>query len=329
MNPATSPAAEEQAALWAARLDGSELSAADHAALDTWLAADPVHRGLLSSYCQFSADLEQQLPLLEGIRERLAETSTATYTARPSLWLRRPIWAGAMLAAVAAVAVILWSSRPQNRFQNLGAPVGARQTATLADGSQLELNAGTSASAEITKQARHVRLTAGEAFFQVTKDPARPFIVETPSGSVRVTGTQFNVRTEAGGFEVTVLDGSVQARPGDTGAARALGAGDQLALADARLDVRHLSARQLADTLAWRAGQVVFDGTPLREALQRFARYHGRNLSAADEVASLLVGGRYSLDDLDGFLFALESFLPVKVTRALDGSIRVEPASRS
>ncbi len=67
--------AEEQATLWAARLDGSVLSADQRIALDAWLTADPAHRVLLSSYCQFSADLEQQMPLLAGIKGLPADTS--------------------------------------------------------------------------------------------------------------------------------------------------------------------------------------------------------------------------------------------------------------
>ena len=62
------PAAEQQASLWAARLDGSVLSATDRLALDEWLSAHPDHRALLSGYCQFSADLEHKFPLIEGIR---------------------------------------------------------------------------------------------------------------------------------------------------------------------------------------------------------------------------------------------------------------------
>ena len=40
--------------------------------LASWLEADPARRLLLSSYCQFSADLEQQLPLLAGIKDEFA-----------------------------------------------------------------------------------------------------------------------------------------------------------------------------------------------------------------------------------------------------------------
>lgn len=326
MNRLPSPSvAEEQASLWAARLDGSTLSAADRDALDAWLEADPANRVLLSSYCQFSANLEQQLPLLAGIKDGLADIPPTAKQTRSLPWLSRPILAGMALTAVAVAAVILWQGRPQNHFQNLAAPVGGRHTATLADGTQIELDAGTAVTVELTRESRRVRLAAGEAFFAVAPDPARPFHVETPAGSVRVTGTQFNVRTDASTtFEVTVIQGAVQVRPGGSGASRALGAGDRLTDTDGRFTLQHLKEKELADTLAWRTGHVVFNGTPLGEALRRFARHHGRNLSASPEAATLRVGGRHSLDDLNGFLTELEKVLPVRVSHGTDGAIRVE-----
>ncbi|SDS25190.1 FecR domain-containing protein [Opitutus sp. GAS368] len=327
MKPAHHPSAlaEEQASLWAARLDGSALSAADRTALDTWLATDPVHRALLSSYCQFSADLEQQLPLLAGIRDELAESQTVAKTERALPWLSRPLWAGAALMAAAVLAaVFLWPARPQNQFQNLATPIAQRQSVTLIDGTRVELNAQTALVVELGGEARRVRLAAGEAFFHVSKDPARPFYVETPAGSVRVTGTQFNVRTDShSALEVTVLEGSVQVRPGG-GTPRALAAGDQLVRTADQVAVIPLSAGQLNNALAWRQGLTVFAGTPLREALGRFARYHGRSLNASDAAASHHVGGTYSLDDLDGFLAGLEDTMSLRVTRGLDGSIQVD-----
>ena len=67
MNPSAAspdPKVDEHAAHWAARLDGSVLSATDHRKLDAWLAQHPNHRTQLSAYCQLSADLEQALPAL-------------------------------------------------------------------------------------------------------------------------------------------------------------------------------------------------------------------------------------------------------------------------
>ncbi|HEX2862087.1 MAG TPA: FecR domain-containing protein [Lacunisphaera sp.] len=320
-----SAATEEQASVWAARLDGSVLSASDRIELDRWLAADPSHRALLSTYCQFSADLERQLPLIAGIRDEVTEIPTAAQTARPFSWLRRPLLAGAMLAAAAAVAVILWQGRPQNHFQNLTSPVAQRHEVTLADGTRVELNAGTALTVELTPDTRRVRLAGGEAFFQVSKNPERPFLVETPSGTVRVTGTRFSVRADSvTSLEVIVEEGSVQVRPGDK-PAQSLQAGDRLVRELDRVTVSPLSATQLSDALAWRQGQVVFDGTPLREALARFARYHGRSLTASDTIATQGVGGRYSLDDLEGFLDGIEDSMDLRFTHGVDGAVHLEP----
>lgn len=318
------PVTDEQAALWAARLDGSVLSAADRTALDAWLDADPAHRTALSAYCQFSADLEQQLPLLEGIKDGPAGIPPALTTAQPRPWLRWPLMAGAALSAAAAVALVLWLGRPAAQFAHLATPAAHRSAITLADGTRVELNAQTSLAVELDGRERRVRLAAGEAFFTVHQDAARPFTVETPAGSVRVTGTRFNVRTEAAApLEVTVLEGSVSARPtGANGAAAAplaLAAGDQLAAGT----VTHLSDDALNRALAWRAGRIVFKDTPLREALARFARYHGCGITAAPDVAELRIGSRHNLDDLDGFFSTLEEGMELKVTRNLNGTVLV------
>lgn len=327
MNTAStpSPRSEEQAALWAARLDGSTLTSDDRNALDAWLAADPSHRALLTSYCQFSADLEQQLPLLAGIRDEVAEAQTAAKTTRSLPWLSRPLWAGAALLAVAVLAaVFLWPGDGSVELRNIATAAAQRQNLTLPDGSRVELNAQTALAVDFTAAARRVRLAGGEAFFQVSRDPARPFYVETPAGSVRVTGTQFNVRSESpGALEVTVLEGSVQVQPGGA-AVRDLTHGDRLWREADTVTVTSLSDGKLRDALAWRQGRIVFEGTPLRDALARFARYHGKTITASDAAAAKRVGGSHSLDDLNGFLTSIEAFLPVRVQPGLDGSYRVE-----
>jgi transmembrane sensor len=331
MKPSTwhlDPAADEQAALWAARLDGSVLSAADRAALDAWLSGNPVHRTMLSAYCQFSADLEQQLPLMEGIKAESAGIQPSLQTAQPRPWLRWPALAGVALSAAAAVALGFWLTAPPTQFENIASAVAQRQEVTLADGTRIQLNAQTSLVADLGRSERHVRLASGEAFFAVSKDKSRPFIVETPAGSVRVTGTHFDVRAESpSDLEVTVAEGSVLVRPGNMGGATpspvSLGAGDRFSRGSRGTDVKRLSPAALEDALAWRQGQVVFTDVPLREALACFARYHGRGITATAAAADLHVGGRYSLDDLDGFFTALEQVLPVRVTRDLSGTVQV------
>lgn len=305
---------DEQAAYWAMRLDGSELTAADRARLDAWIAADPANRAALAEYCQLSADLEQQMPLLEGIRDETAETPTAPHAARPSPWLRWPALAGAVLTAAAAVTLLFWVGDRPVHPETLATTVAERRSLALADGSTVELNARTSLTITMERDVRRVRLDNGEAFFAVAKDPDRPFVVETPAGEVRVTGTQFSVHADKeGNFAVTVAEGSVQAAP-IAGPVVPLTARQQFTSGPDRSPATLLlSPEALDDAMAWRRGQAVFRAMPLGDALAHFARYHGRDLGAVGRAAEYKIGGTYRLDDLDGFLRDIQDAFPVRV----------------
>jgi transmembrane sensor len=323
-----SPAADAEAALWAARLEGSTLDAADRTALDTWLAASPTHRALLSSYCQFSADLEWELPALVAAGRVIMPPPAAPRRSWSFKWITT-----SALAAAAAIAVTVWFQSPRIAPQNIATAVAQRQTITLADGTRVELNARTSLQVELGRSERRVRLASGEAFFQVSKDPSRPFIVETPAGSVRVTGTKFNVLAESpNALDVTVAEGSVQVRasatssvPASADAPVALTAGDHLrARAGREVVVEKLSAASLANHLAWRNGYIVFDDVPLSEALARFAHYHGRGITATAAAGEHHLSARFNLDDLDGFFASLSELKPpVQTTRDASGNYQV------
>lgn len=89
--------------------------------------------------------------------------------------------------------------------------VANRQTLALSDGSFADLNAQTQLRTDFRYGRRIVRLSTGEAFFTIVKDLENPFLVETPAGIIRVTGTRFNVRLlEGEQIEVTLLDGAVE-----------------------------------------------------------------------------------------------------------------------
>jgi transmembrane sensor len=320
------PAANAAAARWAVRLKGEPLSAAEQRALDAWLAEHPGHRAELSELCQFSADLERSLPALVADGAFDVERE-ADAVARPA-WRR---WAPAAgLAAAAMVAVGLWFNAPVVAPRAIATPSSHRQSIALADGTRADLNAQTSLKVDFSDEHRRlVHLERGEALFTVAKNPDRPFIVETPGGRVRVTGTVFNVRTDASGrLEVSVIEGTVEVQPG-AGAATAaeplrLGIGDQVALETGRVALRRVRPEVAAEAAAWRDGWVVFDAVPLGGALQRFASFHGRTITVAPEIAGERLGGRFCLDDLDGFLKDLERALPaVRVERLADGGARV------
>ena len=331
MNPSSSHSLseiEEQASLWATRLEDGELTEIQCAELDAWLIADPRHRDMLATFCDLSAGLDQVLPHLSALSETDART-TSTVTpieARPSRWW----WLGAGLAAAASLAFFFGPARPPvDQLERIATAIAECRSVSLSDGTVVELNAHTNLVFEATTTERRVRLGSGQAFFAVTKDPSRPFIVDTPLGSVRVTGTAFDVRTvTADSIAVTVAEGAVEVRLGESDLRSAsapiqLSSHSQLSVQDGESEVRQLSAEVLANELAWREGQLALDNAPLREVLDRFAHFHGVGISASSEVSAFALSGRFTLADLDEFLLILETVHPVRVIRDQSGTIRV------
>lgn len=329
-----SPAADEQAALWAVRLEGAPLSPEDHAALQAWLAENGAHAERLAEYRRLSFDLDQQLPALAkagGMAFPSAPAPVFDRSGRKWSWILGLAGVGA--AAVLAVAV--WRGHGANLPELVLTPNGSRRSFTMADGTQIELNAATRLLIERSSVERRVRLDDGEAFFHVAKDRNRPFVVETPGGSVRVTGTVFDVRSESPGqLEVTVVEGSVQVRPlaGDgsaLGEATTLKAGDRLSATRQGVALVALSSEDVQNALAWRQGKAVFVNVPVRDALETFARYHPEKLTVTAAAAQEKVGGVYHLDDLDGFLAGLErnAGFHLRINRAADGSVQVSQQS--
>jgi transmembrane sensor len=321
---APDPEAEDQASLWAVRLEGSHLTDSDRAELDSWLAGDPSRRPLLSSYCSLSARLDILVPELAAAGA--VEMPPAPARARTAWNPWKVAIAGMAVAGLAAAAVFL--ARPGGRPQTLSTPSGQRGEFTLSDGSRVELNANTSITVENGRSERRIRLSDGEAFFVVSKDKSRPFIVDTPAGSVRVTGTIFNVLTEAASqLDVTVVEGSVQVRPDDPSGALGdptmLTAGGVLTSEKGVVSLASKSAADVDDALAWRQGKIVCNAMPVSEALARFAHYHGRVMTVTAAAGAKRAGGQYSLGNLDEFLDYLKEGLNLSVVRETDGSVRV------
>ncbi|MBL9205688.1 MAG: FecR domain-containing protein [Opitutaceae bacterium] len=317
---------DDEAIHWATRLDGGDLTPDERARLDAWLAGDPAGRWRLAHYQQFYAQLHGTLPAMAAAGALDPVTVPA---ARPRrFWLRAA--AGIGVAAVLALAGVWWSQRPLR----LVTTTAQRQSVTLSDGTRTDLNARTVLTVAMHRARREVHLEQGEAVFTVTKDVQRPFFVLTAAGTVRVVGTQFNVRAAPSGVvTVTVLEGRVAVQPVDVTGRELpppplLVAGDRLRIDPATGGVQTDRPQGVEDVTAWREGRVVFLGTPLGEALERFADYHDRSLTAAPEAATLSLGGRYTLDDLDHFLASLERALPVRVLPTSGGGLRVVVRAR-
>ncbi|MEO6243832.1 MAG: FecR domain-containing protein [Opitutaceae bacterium] len=341
MSPESQPsdkfaAIEAAAAAWLARRD-RQLTATEQDEYLEWLRADPRHAHAL-------AFLEKTWGTLDALAEWRPTHSArpnpdllAGPRPRPGARLLRWSFAAAGLAAACFVAFSIL--RPSLREPAASVRViPSPERITLADGSVVELNQGGKIAPEFTPETRRVRLLQGEAHFTVTKNSARPFIVEADGVAVRAVGTAFGVRQAGGTVEVLVTEGKVQverptfpaiAAPAVTVAPAAptpLVAGER-AVVDTRTPaaapvVATVSADEIARALAWQGVRLEFKGLPLAEVVAEFNLRNRQQLVVADiATGRLRVGGNFRADNVDGFVRLLEVSFGVTALRRDDGAL--------
>lgn len=155
---------------------------------------------------------------------QLAKTEVITTEEIPVIQVRshrKYLYAISSAAAVLVLIIAGWlyyspgttSSVPEVKTQNLVAENGSRTRTILPDGSTVWLNAGShiSFNEDFSGKTREVTLD-GEAYFDVIKQPQRPFIVHVAGYDIRVLGTAFNVKsyTTDKTLETTLIRGLVQ-----------------------------------------------------------------------------------------------------------------------
>lgn len=168
--------------------------------------------------------------------------------------------------------------------------VVAPERRTLPDGSVVDLKPGANLRVDFTAAERRVVLLAGEAYFQVAKNPHRPFVVSTHGVAVRAVGTAFTVGCGERAVEVVVTEGIValespaapdNARPQPTQMAAGESAVVDVGVAAAPT-VQSLSAAVLTQRLAWRVPRLQFSGTPLAEVVALFRQHGGVEIALAE-----------------------------------------------
>ncbi len=309
MSPSASEI-DEEAALWAVRIDARGADAEQDPELEAWLAGDPRRAGAL---------LRAQAAISFLDRGRALAGSTPLQS--PSSNRRALIMAGAVLAALAGGG--LWRLRPQR----LNTGLGEIRRVPLADGSMVAINTSSALEVDLKPKAREISLKQGEAWFQVAKDPERPFVVAAGPVRVRAVGTAFSVHRreqEASGVDIMVTEGVVEAWVEGVDAPRhRLAAGDRLVLGGAAATPVAESASDIERSLAWRNGEIALDGESLDEAAKLFNRYNSRQIVIEDpDLAKERFVGLFQTNAPESFASAVAATLGAKV-RVDEQAIRI------
>ena len=311
----TAEANEESAARWVARLDRAGDDARLRAELDAWLAGDERRQGAWFRAQTAWRMLDRASVLRGGSALAPADGPEADEAPAPAsaaiLSRRRVIWGGAAAASVAAAAIAGFAllRSPAERIETA---VGEIRRVPLADGSMVAVNTASRLAFALRPERRDVAIDAGEAWFQVAHDPARPFLVEAGEVRVQAVGTAFSVRRRADGADVLVTEGVVEAwSAADPANRRRLSAGASAFVSDAGGPQRIAMASADVDrSLAWRSGQLVFDGDTLGQAAAEFNRYNAVQVRIADPaLAGERFVGRFRTNEPDAFARAAATIL--------------------
>ena len=304
---------KSEAAAWAIRVDAGPLDEARRLELEAWLAGDPRRRG---AFLRAQAGLR----LLDQSRvvSKVVPAPTARTTRRARGFAGVSPRAGWALAAMAAGlgAVVLMPPA----FGGFRTEVGEQRRVALRDGSVAMINTDSSVGVRLAKHQRRITLRRGEAWFQVAKDHARPFVVDAGPVHVRATGTAFSVRREGDDARVVVTEGTVLAwRDGALVPPLAISAGHEAFLAGNAPQPPEAKPSRTEDVLAWRRGEIVLDGGTIASAVEEFNRYNTRKIVLRDPaVGRRTIVGYFLIDQPKQFASAAARMTGSKITEGDD-----------
>ena len=338
----------DEAARWLARIDRG-LRPEEGPQLRAWLQ-DSVNRNVIVESARLSAS-----PEVAGLLSELCPDNPE---------LLKPVRHGrsyikASIAAVVAMSIVViflfalagtmpWLYFGQDRVRapehistTYTTAVGEKREVKLPDSSTVTLNTRSRITVTYSQATRDVNLEYGEASFNVVLNPARPFNVRAGKRAFQSLGTRFIVRIHTpDNVELTVTEGEVKVvyapprwpetpekrRENLTFGEQTLGALETALVEPGYQSVRTLVKGEAEARAAWQRGMIVFDRTPLAEALAEVDRYTNIEFVVADDrLRGIPVAGDFRTGDVDGLLAALRKNFSIDSRRDAQGRIVLTP----
>ena len=304
------PEQERTALQWLSVLH-DQPDSGDQATFSRWLHADPAHA---EAYAQ--AQVVWELSEVAGntlaneealVMQRYLSQMNVSRRHRLARWSSGLAVAACLLLMVGVFAG--W--QPMRWLNDLGADYvsapGQVRTLTLADQSEVTLGADSAIAVNFSGNERHVELRRGVAFFHVTHT-GQPFVVDADGGVARVLGTEFEVRLQPGGAQVTVLSGRVGVKADQQAPQQILTADQQVAYAAGTADTVH-RVDSLAQ-LGWRTGWLTYYKTPLADVVADLKRYYpGQIVLLNAQLGERRISGSFPSQDPQTVINSLQGVL--------------------
>ena len=190
-----------------------------------------------------------------------------------------------------------------NTINQIIVPFGHLHSVTLSDGTRVQLNAGSRLvfPAEFSGKTREVYLK-GEGYFEVFKNPDKPFIVKTDFFDTKVLGTVFNISAYEGEqiASAVLVEGKVVVLQknklfGTLDKNLSPGQGCFYSSESKTSEVRKVD---LYEYVSWKDGLFLFKDKPLNNIITRLEKYYHRKISVeGDKLPNTIISGKLILSD--------------------------------
>lgn len=282
---------DSQAAVWLARY---QLETIDEAAFEAWRSADPRHAlAFVRALAAWEA-ADRDVP-----------------GAAPVVSRRALMRGGAMACGLAFATGGAFVTRAY-AWESASTQLGESRKVRLPDGSVAALNTSSRLSWRFSATERTFWVERGEVAINLVAGPRA--VLHGEAHAAQLSAGRFNARLRGDTLDLLVLRG--QARDGAVQA----GCGHSLWMAQGAALVRPASAMQVASTIAWQQGEILFQDVTLGTAVEEYNRYLERKIVIVDaDLASIQVGGRFTSANPDAFLKAVSVGLDVHVSTSPSG----------
>jgi len=284
-----------------------------------WLAANPckkrtvlVAREIILSFKYRSSediDLIDQGEILKSI---LAKRDTQTLPKKTSSSLMAFQAAACALIMAALTIGMKWSSSTEivPTFSPAKLIVkenfrGQKSRITLPDGSTVYLNNNSRVSYSSSFVHKREIFLEGEAFFEVVKDPSRPFVVNSNGLLTKALGTSFNIRAPQGEkVEVGLVTGKILVSPvisdeSGTKVIEDLGGKATYDTHDGKLDI---SSYPDMDFYQWTKRILVFKAASFKEVKETLENWYDVDISVRNLNRAITYTGKFPAESLESVL---------------------------
>jgi transmembrane sensor len=272
---------EDQAAVWFARWRSGQMTEAEFEVIEAWFNSEPGNRQAFDDIAAMWEDIEpvRRDPAVMALREKARRAARHGHAVR----LTRQAAAVLMVVAVGFAFARFAPDLFGTASDRYATEVGQTSRMRLADGSTVTLD--TDSELRVWRRRsgdRRLELVRGRAFFDVAKDPSRPFVVRTDQGSVTAVGTAFDVRKETGGLKVTLVEGKVRIKPPVS-----VAKGEQVEMTAGHqyvggADSWRVTRDNTPFEVSWVIGDLVFNEEPLAVIVEEMNRYTQRKIVIGD-----------------------------------------------